>query len=810
MKNITERYVIRPYLILIVIIAFLSFDMIGDDVVSFGGQDYRLNDNTFLLDRENIFNHPLAIKEPAEAFSKVNQAAGNVTLLVAPSVYWLDDPDDPEVRTDKGGTPFAVRLKCDSLAIIGLSSNPKDVVFAVNRGQTQGAVGNFTMFHFSGNCLTTENITFGNYCNVDLDYNRNPALNRKKRENAIVQAQIGICCNTDKLYAKNCNFISRLNLCPFVGARRSLYQDCYFECTDDALSGSAVYLDCRFTFFSSKPFYSTAETGAVFINCDITSLCYGTQYFTKVPGQVTVIDTRFKCDNPVDIQWTRDPSDIVCYQHNVSLNGKPYVIDALRPELGPELTSSPVADAFYPEINGKHIYNIPNLLAGDDGWSPINTKDLLSDDAQNILRKFVGLPVALRLKSDKHNLKAKNDTAVIQAIPLLWGGYPSGEAGRVVYVSDNNDPVAQEKIIDVTHPSGLSAHQSITVDPFLRKAPHFKKKPKILYNKDLRQFTATYALNGKGIDESTLMWGRIVNEDGKNKAALIKQGKPAEGNTYSPKAADLGCKIVVAVMPKYSDSEMGNVEISDPYYVSDFDAVAELPESSLFTDFSDIPISQRKPGLVGVWTFDVFKPSDTQHVDWQPVDGPGWYYGKGFDASTGFGLVQTDKGARLTYIPERDSCKDMSARLIVEPAKSGGQGFGSATTQYMDICLKFNPVTLDGYALRIERTPQHDRAVRFSLIKYIKGETSVINEGVISNCYRTPCTIDVSIKDGILRAIASTEAPPAKLCCNETKEYVDISALVEDNNFSGFCIQHTGSTGPSSTLIRNVDLRWTP
>ena len=62
-----------------------------------------------------------------------------------------------------------------------------------NRGQTQGAVGNFTMFHFSGDNISILNITLGNYCNVDLTYPLNPKLNRKKRNDAIVQAQLAIC-----------------------------------------------------------------------------------------------------------------------------------------------------------------------------------------------------------------------------------------------------------------------------------------------------------------------------------------------------------------------------------------------------------------------------------------------------------------------------------------------------------------------------------------------------------------------------------------------------------------------------------------
>lgn len=775
---------------------------INAEVVSYEGKDYALNENTVLLDRENALNNPSAYKNAIDAFKKVNEIGGNVTLLVAPSVYWLDDPDDPEVRKDKGGTPYAVKIECESLSIIGLSKSPDNIVFAINRGQTQGAVGNFTMFHFAGTSLTTENITYGNYCNVDLEYKRNPSFNCKKRKDAIVQAQIGICTGTDKLYANNCNFISRLNLCPFVGARRSLYQNCYFECTDDALSGSAVYLDCSFTFFSSKPFYSTAETGAVFINCDITSLCSGTQYFTKVPGQVTVIDTRFKCDNPLDIQWTRDLSDIICFQHNVTLNGKPYFIDHNRPEMGPELTNSPIKDAYLTEIDGKIQYNLTNLLGGTDGWCPV-------DNQRNTSKSLTSnrIPVVLRLKTDKLTLSAQNDTATIQATPLLWGGFPLDEPNRVIYISDNILPKPQKKIIQVSHPSGLSARQTLSIKPSLRKAPVLKNKPQIMYDDLTGQYTVSYRLTGRGEDDSKVMWGRVITDDN-NKVVLVKEGYGEAGNSYSAKAADLGYEIVAAVMPKYKDSYIGEVVVSDPLTVSDLAVVTDIPESSLSTDFSDVPIAERAPGITGAWTFDVFKPYDTRNVEWEAKDGPGWYYGKGFDASTGSGLVQNEKGARLSYIPERDSCRDMSAVIVVEPAKSGGQGFGSATTQYMDICVKFDPVALDGYALRIERTPEHDKAVRFSLVRYDRGVTSVIDEGVISNCFRNPCTIDVSVRDGIFRAKASTNAAPTKLCCTETKEIVDISAPVDENGLAGFCIQHTGSTGPSSTLIRNVNLKW--
>ena len=127
----------------------------------------------------------------------------------------------------------------------------------------------------------------------------------------------------------------------------------------------------------------------------------------------------------------------------------------------------------------------------------------------------------------------------------------------------------------------------------------------------------------------------------------------------------------------------------------------------------------------------------------------------------------------------------------------------------MDICVKFDPVNLDGYALRIERTPDHDRAVRFSLIRYDKGQTYVISEEVISDCYRTPCHITVGVTDGVLRASAYSEAPKAeRRCCGQVVDQVVLSAPVANTTHTGFCIQHTGSTGPSSTLLRDLNINW--
>lgn len=102
---------------------------------------------------------------------------------------------------------------------------------------------------------------------MDLICPLKPELNREKRTNTITQSQLCLT-NGEKITAENCNFVSRLNSCPFVGGTRIFFQDCHFKCTDDSLPTSAVYLNCDFDLYISRPFYNTSGTGSVMLGCD--------------------------------------------------------------------------------------------------------------------------------------------------------------------------------------------------------------------------------------------------------------------------------------------------------------------------------------------------------------------------------------------------------------------------------------------------------------------------------------------------------------------------------------------------------------
>jgi hypothetical protein len=480
------------------------------------------------------------------------------TIHIAPGVYWIDDPDDPAIRRPEpgGNTPYGMKVRLSRTRIIGTGDNPEDVVLACNRGQTQGAEGNFTMLHITGDDILAENLTFGNYCNVDLNYTRDARQSRKRRADAIVQAQL-VICSGDRYEARRCRFISRLNLCPFAGARHALFDDCYFECTDDALCGTGTYRRCRFTFFSSKPFYSTSPQGAVFDDCDIHSKVQGVQYLTKVSAPVTMRNCRWTSDDPnLTIAWTKKPDPKKrCLMENCTLNGLP--LDVPMPP------------------------DVP-------------------------------MPVTTPL------------------LPLM------------------NQPVV---------------------------AP-------------------------------------------------------------------------------------------------------------------------------GRWTLDAYKPKDTAEYDWNvnPLNHElraAWCYGEGMDGAEGcFGMIQNIRGARMMYTGLAGEQYDGQTLTVeLSPCKSAGQGFGSATGQYLDLCIKFDTKTLTGYGVRFVRTPAYDNAVEVVLVEYSDGEVTPVCQPEKCVLFKKGCRVTLSAKEGLLSAQIERDGRQQQLT----------SAIGHPNSYGGIHIQHTGSTGASATVIQSIN-----
>lgn len=807
----------------------------GDRII-YQGQEIILNEKSLYVDGqlsdEDIKRHPYVYNTFNEAVKHLIPGTEDepMTIYIAPYVYWVDNPDDPNVRYPLPGqrAPFALVVGCPWLKLYGLTQKPENVVLAVNRGQSQGSYGNFTLMDYHGDGLHLYNMTIGNYCNIDLVYPLNPKFNRKRRMDAITQAQL-IFAHGDKNEAHNVHFLSRLNLNPIFGAKRTLFHKCYFEMTDDSLCKSGVYLDCILTFYGSMPFGNTQPIGgAVFLNCDFYVKTKDYQYLVKTNrGPVTLIDTRYHCDHPIYIGWNQDPIIERCfYQSNVTLNGKPFLLEPNMPEVTVDISKDPLLDAYKVTYNDSVIYNTYNLLAGNDDWDPMGVKPQILAAEKKLGRKLKEIPVHLGIYSSIDTLEtgkvgreiyaiARRHSDFDATIPNLKWDYDhtllslEGDNSRKIIRSINNSDSTYTTVICLTSDLGLKAAKKITVKPSTLPAPKFKKSPKLLLKN--KKLSLDYVLdNPKYADESVITWYRFSDENQISPIPVKISRFNIPATDYKLTLNDVGYNIMAEIAPKHMRSNYGKkIQI-----IWDEEITEEQVDNQyyFYTDFVNFPESQQTKIIPGFWTVDGYKPLDTAYyTDWKADSIRNWYYGNGINGARGYeGFLQATKGARLMFTPiQNKKYGNMSVELTVAPCKQGAQGFGSATGQYLDICLKFDTRTLTGYALRVIRTTKYHDAVDFYLIKYTNGKTKQISNAITGICYLPKCTLHIETQGNKLFAHVETTAKMRETSNSDLHKSIDLSAVMDEvTDWGGFAIQHTGSGRGNSTLLHSLKIDW--
>ncbi len=818
----------------------------GGTWIEYDGQRITLGENAIYLDGslsdevaekyEYVYND---IKDALSAAAlKDGTEESPMTVYVAPYVYWIDDPEATDtVQPSEGyGVPYGMIVECENLTIQGLTDDPYNVVFAGNRGQSHGSNGNYTMFRFNGSGLTVKNITIGNYCSVDLEYPLKPELNHAKRTTTITQAQLADMSG-DKMYADNCNFISRLNLDPINGADRSLYNNCHFESTDDAINGNAVFVGCDFDFYGNRPLYSSYNTGSTFLGCTFNSLIMNietepTQYFTKEGGTIIAVDCVFKSNFsvPLGIAWTKYPSSsLKCYQFNILHNGEAITIGGEDAAETVDMTGKDVLSAYRIVTDeGEVVYNTYNLLKGSDGWDPLNVKDdVIAAGADNVA-------TLLTLNSDISTIESGTDTAAITNTVKYFHGETAENVDVTYSVADeyksyvkitpnadgsctvegtNDEDETKTVIVNASTASGLEAAAEFTVKPSVLSAPEFTKMPEIT-NDGNGSLEVDYSLDlGDRADQSLISWYRCEDAQGSNPVLVAVTRNDEPEYTYQLSASDIGYYIKAVVEPKNIRSNPG--EPVETIY-SEAVTVKDVKTKNFTTDFSNFPVENQTEIKPGFWTSDYYRPLDTmtwEEGKWQGnPDATAWVYGETGNGSVGQGIYQGTQGARLMYTPVEGEYGDMSLKLVVDPAKTEGQGFGSAN-QYMDVCLKFDTTTLTGYGLRIIRTAAASDAVTFVLVKYENGQTSYISDEIIASCYMTGCEITLNITGNKLTAHVETST--GQLASQAEKGWVhevNLSADIDTNAFGGVAIQHTGTTGSggwqNTTMLHSLDIEW--
>lgn len=825
--------------------------MDSSDPVEFGGTYIKYQGETIQLSETAIYvdgslsdelaaQYPYVYNDITKALSadalKNGTADNPMTVYVAPYVYWIDDPaaTDTVQKTEGYSVPYGMVVNSDYLTIKGLTGNPDNVVLAGNRGQSHASNGNYTMFRFNcSGALTVKNITIGNYCSVDLDYPLMSELNQAKRTDTITQAQLADVSG-EKMFADNCNFISRLNLDPINGASRSLYNNCHFESTDDALNANAVYVGCDFDFYGNRPLYSSYGTGSTFLgctfNCKILNVeAEPTQFFTKEGGTITAVDCVYNSNLsvPISIGWTKTPStSLKCYQSNIIHNGQSITIGGEGAKETVDMTGKSVLDAYKIVSGGKTYYNTYNLLKGSDDWDPLGVKDVIKAAGQDTVA------TQLSITSDVTEIESGKETASIGGTVNYFYG-TNDTTQKITYsVSDedkayvkltdngdgtckvegtNNDDAARKVIINASTESGLEAAVGITVKPSKIEAPAFTKAP-VITNDGQGSLKVDYSLDlGSREDMSAISWYRCTDAEGSNPILVAVTRNDSPEYTYKLTAGDVGYYIMAKVESKNIRSDYGT-PVNTVYDKAI--GVKDVRSKNFATDFSNFPNVKQSEIKAGFWTVDYNRPADTESFgSWQGADTEEpWKYGTTGNGCVGAGLYEGTQGSRIMYTPVEGTYGDMSLELVVDPAKTAGQGFGSAG-QYMDVLLKFDTSTLTGYGLRIVRTKASSNAVTFVLVKYDNGTVTEISDEVIASCYATGCTISLKVEGNKLTA--HVETPTEQLADQAAKGYphvVDLTADIEVNSFGGVAIQHTGTVGSggwqNTTMLHNLNVTW--
>lgn len=794
-------------------------------------------------------------------YNTFNEAIKNLTdgtkeeptyLYIAPNVYWIHDPnaqstDEIEMYNDN----TQLHIDCEELHIVGLSDDAQNVVIASNFGHDEGLMGaNYTMIYAEGDGLTLENLTFGDYCNIDLVYPLDPSKNVPARNaNNITQGQIA-SYDGDRLFAKNVRFVSRLNMMPFISSKRALYVDCHLESTADSLNGSAeaVYLNCDFEFYSSKPWASSS--GAIILGSTMKIVHQYTtgneteitHYMVKGAGPMTIIDSEFISDYPnakVSIGWSDVISDTYrSYYSNVTHNGEQIAMDdgGIAPDASIDLSNTDALKAFkFTDANGGTVYNIYNLLSGDDGWDPLNQKEAVEAAGAANLPSWITVNVTegtdhaeiesgntetdviLEYKLTDHAGKDYNETSnitwSIQESDEQYVILTPSEDGRTCHVTGiNSTDDTVTVIVTATDISGLKAVASITVRPLILPSPVFETLPTVTQNPDGTasvSYTLTEESMGGRKDLSDVTWylstdGKL---DGAIKIAENRQDDPLL--TISIDESYIGKYLIAVVQPKNIRTQPKPEEAKEgASALIVADGVKPL-DGTLSVDIETFPTDTQSEAIPGLWTVDARRPSDTA-ID-APFQGgwtaditndSRWAYAIGVkDGVNGYkGLINTDRGAHLMYTPLHSAAGDMSFTVVMAPGKTAGQGFGSAN-QYLDLMIKYNTETMTGYGLRIYR--QTGSSCSYVLVQHMAdGSINLISDPVESGVLLTECTATISNEGDTLSA---------KVTSTKSDEVVELTATcpnLQATADSGVALQHTGTGGDNSIYFISMDIAW--
>src|SRR5262249_49417613 len=154
------------------------------------------------------------------------------------------------------------------------------------------------------------------------------------------------------------------------------------------------------------------------------------------------------------------------------------------------------------------------------------------------------------------------------------------------------------------------------------------------------------------------------------------------------------------------------------------------------------------------------------------------------------------------------------------PNKNSGQGFGSATEQFLDVYIKYDLATNTGYGLRIQRlTTEEINAIgykgdgavagcAFFLVKFEKGVATPMTNKSMSSAFHSEGTVELTAKNGgLVASVTSTQENRSGDAFDYPRE-VRFDVPIESNSYGGTGMVFTGTVGGNAVLVTGWQASW--
>lgn len=746
------------------------------------------------------------------------------TVYVAPGVYWTD-------LTYRQGFPFddsgfvidppnvGLTIRGENLSFIGLTAEAKDVHICGNRGEGGskglGATGSWYTLALSTG-FRGKNITIANYSQEDLLYPRDPSQSISKRIDSKNHAEVlrSATPGIDRMAFENVRFIGYLNMMAGFSPTRAYFKDCILQCTDDAVFDGKmnVYENCTFYFYGNNPTYSASGSGTInaLLGCTIIGMPQMTHTDLSLAKSsrgngatassiYAIIDTEF-LGRIETVKWennVREDARHSVYNNTLGENKTPLVISPSQPQTSVTL-SGEALKAF--KVGDQ--YNVYNLLRGTDGWDPKEQNTLQWAPYTNLPFRFLIGSSGKILYSDQTGEEnrvvltpAPAPAASVNVSQIIWqydttllNGEINPSTGVLTLSARPNCTGAIiETSVTAVLPSGLSAGVTLSIRPVpvaapLLAAPAIEIAP--------NRVTLSYTLDQLAYrDVSRIEWYRESGPTTTNGIHIGTMRNDEAGlfvddpyKEYTLSKYDVGYYLRAVVTPKYEFSPAANSSLT--LYTSRAITVDDVRDTSLFTDFENLYFTNENHlTTIGRWFVD---SEDKALEPW------GWGIGTN-GADRIWGLMNNhnrDQNARLVF-GQPDQYGDMSLTLNYSTGKVEGQGFGGNGC-YLDIFVKYDPITRIGYGLRVERVPASTSATLWTLYRYNDASQTALTTGLLTAAFMPQSTLTVSTTGNTLRVMASTQSERTPLQIQQNLantvdlSWTDPTGELGQNTFGGF------------------------